>query len=150
MEFRQLDAQSVDVKIVHSFRAHFDSVSGKLENDPPTISLHTSSPAQKSEVTEVIQGSNEKNLVPVYSKMEELPRDAHKLGEEVDTITMETGDYGKGLVSLQWSPWKIDPAKITIGRRVAVGGFAEVFVGKYEVNGLFYWHEQPSLLVSIF
>jgi len=28
----------------------------------------------------------------------------------------------------------VDPARVTLGDRLAVGGFAEVFVGKYEVR----------------
>jgi hypothetical protein len=30
--------------------------------------------------------------------------------------------------------WELDPSKVLIGRRLAVGGFAEVFLGKYEVS----------------
>jgi hypothetical protein len=30
--------------------------------------------------------------------------------------------------------WAVDPARVTLGDRLAVGGFAEVFVGKYEVR----------------
>jgi hypothetical protein len=30
--------------------------------------------------------------------------------------------------------WELDPRKVLIGRRLAVGGFAEVFIGKYEVR----------------
>lgn len=30
------------------------------------------------------------------------------------------------------SEWELDPAKIVLGRRLAVGGFGEVFVAKYE------------------
>lgn len=30
------------------------------------------------------------------------------------------------------SEWELDPAKITIDRRLAVGGFGEVFAAKYE------------------
>eukprot|EP00878_Enallax_costatus_P024545 GHUV01026198.1.p1 GENE.GHUV01026198.1~~GHUV01026198.1.p1 ORF type:complete len:298 (+),score=105.77 GHUV01026198.1:104-895(+) len=28
--------------------------------------------------------------------------------------------------------WELDPRKVLVGRRLAVGGFAEVFIGKYE------------------
>lgn len=31
--------------------------------------------------------------------------------------------------------WELDPRKVLVGRRLAVGGFAEVFLGKYEVSG---------------
>jgi hypothetical protein len=31
--------------------------------------------------------------------------------------------------------WELDPRKVLVGRRLAVGGFAEVFLGKYEVGG---------------
>lgn len=34
------------------------------------------------------------------------------------------------LVPRARSEWELDPQKITLGRRLAVGGFAEVFVGK--------------------
>jgi len=30
--------------------------------------------------------------------------------------------------------WELDPRKVLVGRRLAVGGFAEVFIGKYEVG----------------
>lgn len=30
------------------------------------------------------------------------------------------------------SEWELDPSKITMGRRLAVGGFGEVFMAKYE------------------
>lgn len=30
--------------------------------------------------------------------------------------------------------WELDPRKVLVGRRLAVGGFAEVFLGKYEVS----------------
>jgi hypothetical protein len=30
--------------------------------------------------------------------------------------------------------WELDPRKVLVGRRLAVGGFAEVFIGKYEVR----------------
>lgn len=30
--------------------------------------------------------------------------------------------------------WEIDPSEIKLGRRIAVGGFAEVFVGEYQVR----------------
>jgi len=30
--------------------------------------------------------------------------------------------------------WELDPRKVLVGRRLAVGGFAEVFLGKYEVR----------------
>jgi hypothetical protein len=30
--------------------------------------------------------------------------------------------------------WELDPRKVLVGRRLAVGGFAEVFIGKYEVS----------------
>jgi glycerate kinase len=36
-----------------------------------------------------------------------------------------------------WVPrceWELDPRKVLVGRRLAVGGFAEVFLGKYEVS----------------
>jgi hypothetical protein len=36
-----------------------------------------------------------------------------------------------------WVPrceWELDPRKVLVGRRLAVGGFAEVFLGKYEVR----------------
>lgn len=33
-----------------------------------------------------------------------------------------------------WWPWEIDPQRLSVGRRLAVGGFAEVFVGKYAVS----------------
>lgn len=37
-------------------------------------------------------------------------------------------------LSRQSSEWALDSTKIILGRRLAVGGFAEVFVGKYEVR----------------
>lgn len=135
MEFRQLDDQSVDVKIVHSFRAHFDSVVGTVEEgDPSLVPTHTGSSAEKSEVTWVSQENNRKELIPVCAKKEELGRGGHEGDLEFAGNTVESSGHTKGLVSLQWSPWKIDPSKIAIGRRIAVGGFAEVFVGKYEVK----------------
>lgn len=30
--------------------------------------------------------------------------------------------------------WELDPRRVLVGRRLAVGGFAEVFIGKYEVR----------------
>lgn len=30
------------------------------------------------------------------------------------------------------SEWELDPSKIAMGRRLAVGGFGEVFMAKYE------------------
>lgn len=30
--------------------------------------------------------------------------------------------------------WELDPRQVLVGRRLAVGGFAEVFLGKYEVS----------------
>jgi len=36
-----------------------------------------------------------------------------------------------------WRPcteWELDPRQVLVGRRLAVGGFAEVFLGKYEVR----------------
>ena len=30
--------------------------------------------------------------------------------------------------------WEVDPKHVILGERLAVGGFAEVFVGKYEVR----------------
>lgn len=33
--------------------------------------------------------------------------------------------------------WELDPRKVLVGRRLAVGGFAEVFIGKYEVSSTF-------------
>jgi hypothetical protein len=37
--------------------------------------------------------------------------------------------------------WELDPRKVLVGRRLAVGGFAEVFLGKYEVSGGCVWQE---------
>lgn len=51
------------------------------------------------------------------------------------------GSNGSSLLPLTsavaWKPrgeWELDPRKVLVGRRLAVGGFAEVFLGKYEVS----------------
>ena len=31
--------------------------------------------------------------------------------------------------------WEVDPNQVIMGDRIAIGGFAEVFIGKYEVCG---------------
>lgn len=40
------------------------------------------------------------------------------------------------------SQWQLDPEQIKIGKRIAVGGFAEVFLGKYQVGS-----KQPAYLL---
>lgn len=54
--------------------------------------------------------------------------------------------------------WELDPRKVLVGRRLAVGGFAEVFLGKYEVGvqdvsarvrttaAPVWWHDSSALL----
>jgi hypothetical protein len=39
-----------------------------------------------------------------------------------------------GFVLMCRCEWELDPRKVLVGRRLAVGGFAEVFLGKYEVS----------------
>jgi hypothetical protein len=31
-----------------------------------------------------------------------------------------------------WGPWEVDPGDVLVGERIAMGGFAEVFLGKYQ------------------
>ena len=46
--------------------------------------------------------------------------------------------------------WEIDPNSVIIGERIAMGGFAEVFIGKYEVILLrFCMHGMQQLLNAI-
>lgn len=37
------------------------------------------------------------------------------------------------------APYEIDPRDVLVGERLAVGGFAEVFVGRYQVGGVEVW-----------
>ncbi|KAL6748992.1 kinase-like domain-containing protein, partial [Haematococcus lacustris] len=49
------------------------------------------------------------------------------------------GEGGAGVPGslVRWQPpqgceWELDPSRLELGQRIAVGGFAEVFVGRYE------------------
>lgn len=39
-----------------------------------------------------------------------------------------------GTAGMDLRRWEVDPKHVILGERLAVGGFAEVFVGKYEVR----------------
>ena len=39
-----------------------------------------------------------------------------------------------GTAGMDLRRWEVDPKRVILGERLAVGGFAEVFVGKYEVR----------------
>ncbi len=75
------------------------------------------------------------------------------LGHGVEAAVAAHGSpqeaYGRGQGYMTLSPpqatwqcmlprceWELDPRKVLVGRRLAVGGFAEVFIGKYEVRGV--------------
>lgn len=66
-------------------------------------------------------------------------------GDDAPFQSIHQVDSKQKLAHKFWSPWEIDPERLTVGRRVAVGGFAEVFVGKYEVGS----HSFDLLLIDI-
>lgn len=48
------------------------------------------------------------------------------------TLGQACGQLVAATPTLSHSHWQLDAARLTLGRRIAVGGFAEVFVGRYE------------------
>eukprot|EP00210_Caulerpa_lentillifera_P001030 g993.t1 len=104
-ELSRVDSNTADVKIIHGFRAHFRP--NKVSSPRPECFEHSLKDASEEKI---------KNRV-------------HRRG----SLSILSSDSGKNLFSRDCGcPWEIDPADITLGKRIAVGGFAEVFTANYQ------------------
>lgn len=111
-EISKVDDQTADVKIIHGFRAHFRSK--KMINPHPECFENY-----------LLQAPDEK------TKDRILRRGSMSFSD----LTFLSGDLGKtGSFLEPKCPWEIDPVDVKLGRRIAVGGFAEVFIGNYQVS----------------
>lgn len=135
------DPAALDVDIHHRFRAHFD----------------IKKPADASVRIEELEGSGDlreldEQMIPMLDAVADLKLHASSIPnanargdeniEENGIIKSRTRDVEKelrygGNVLVQHgisgpAQWYIDPKEVMLGQRIAVGGFAEVFVGKYK------------------
>jgi hypothetical protein len=155
------DAQ-LDVRVVHSFRAHFPVSALCSHAGSPTKTLHALT-ARSSSEDEFIPAVTVAGL-PAHQQMacmswhdcapgmgsEPQPCDCISPGSGPIVHTAQLALARVGQQQLQSSgfhaehtldlprsgmeAWEMDPHKVLLGHRLAVGGFAEVFVGKYEVR----------------
>ncbi|CAD7696214.1 unnamed protein product [Ostreobium quekettii] len=151
LEVSKVDNGSVDVKVVRAFQAHFPKADdprgfplplGDFQEEKHQIMAEGGQVGSFAHiegrpvfldhgvtVDDMHNGMITRQLSSAGSLMLEVPR-AHGL-ESVP----EAGKSGpeQSIVHRTFlHPWEIDPKKIEFGPRIAVGGFAEVFVGKYE------------------
>lgn len=130
----------LDVQVTQQFRAHFDGapraslrleveaaglhiedISSSSEGIPPQDRPH--SHAQVDTPTEtslsLSRGSSQDSFTSVSS----------------EAATFALAPLSPSLASANSHhrlPWEIDPTQVHVGPRIAVGGFGEVFVGKYQ------------------
>ena len=99
-------------------------------------------------------------FVPLSKHLSLVEAGAHELHEQLEQKQQQREGQGvaghlstapqqqEGQVGAVFSKrceWELDPRKVLVGRRLAVGGFAEVFLGKYEVRVL----EQDLLALQL-
>ncbi|GMH35293.1 hypothetical protein BSKO_03161 [Bryopsis sp. KO-2023] len=133
LEVHRAGDECVDVKIVHSFRAHF----GTEQNPAGAYRLHDEREARLLDVSDAPSAREEigrGSLDIVPRRRSTSPWNEGREGSREPAGCDVVPSSGERLISarLPSSPWELDPRQITVGHRIAVGGFAEVFVGKYE------------------
>lgn len=114
LEVTKVDAHTADIKIIHGFRAHFrSSMKKKHENREEFENCLIQAPGEQLKKRVLHRGSLS------FSDLTEL--------ENVSSYALDVQRQNE---------WEINPAEIQLGRRIAVGGFAEVFVAEYQVKSL--------------
>ena len=144
------DPQAVDVRVEHGFRAHFGGVDGTDHStgDDSMVrgrivgwSAKGDGPSSVEEEGTLVfcpevQGrkrSEEKDAlkiqeIPFNRTLNSLPRDLDQLGDGGSNTYHAFLESGLDTLAAQW---QVNPDEVLIGPRLAVGGFAEVYLGKY-------------------
>ena len=112
LEVTKVDAHTADIKIIHGFRAHFrKSMKKKQYEHEEFENCLIQAPGDQLKKRVLHRGSLS------FSDLTDL----EVAGSKALEVTRKT-------------EWEINPTEIQLGRRIAVGGFAEVFVAEYQVT----------------
>lgn len=132
------DSTILDVQVTQQFRAHFDSTSrADLRLEVEAAGLHIEEisstegmPHQSQSHPQVDSPCSERSL-----SLSRGPSQDSITSVSSDAATFALAPSSPSLPSTSSSqrlPWEIDPTQVHVGPRIAVGGFGEVFIGKYQ------------------
>ncbi|KAK9839216.1 hypothetical protein WJX81_001874 [Elliptochloris bilobata] len=119
LEVSKVDARSVDVRVISQFRAHFDRL-GPLER----ASLHIEPIG--SPLAHAVAAADATRPAP--ATLADVGRTPLRQAARMTLLS----PAASGAAGADLQRWEVDPKRVILGERLAVGGFAEVFVGKYE------------------
>jgi hypothetical protein len=105
---------AVDVRVTHQFKAHFDG-----RSPSSTVTSSHTNPPQIEELSPLVRHPSDDPPAPVSPQNLALAR-----GEARSATRDGPSGQHSGICH-----WHVDPRDVSIGRRLAVGGFGEVFVG---------------------
>jgi hypothetical protein len=148
------DAAALDVHVTHHFRAHFGAPALGAGAGAPAHARVEELGADASEDAAAAPSAASSGLAGLSSSdaasafppdpsdfptdLAHVARSLYRFGEsgaEAPAVApaagaVGAGDCGCGGPAL--APWELDAADVRVGERLAVGGFAEVFLGKYQ------------------
>ena len=121
LEVTKVDTHTADIKVIHGFRAHFRGSVKKRQTEETFENCLIQAPGEQLKKRVLRRGSLS------FSDLTELDKTAPR-------CILHSS-------SCHRCQWEIHPNEIKLGRRIAVGGFAEVFIAEYQVGflrGIFY------------
>ena len=113
LEVTKIDTHTADIKVIHGFRAHFRGSMKKRQTEETFENCLIQAPGEQLKKRVLSRGSLS------FSDLTELDKTAPRCILHASAHRCQ---------------WEIHPNEIKLGRRIAVGGFAEVFIAEYQVG----------------